>query len=238
MLDMGYLILFATLVQAAVLSALFIVSPLLLSRQRLGGAAPRARILVYFLALGLAFLLIEIAFMQRFILFLGHPIYAVAVVLAGFLVFAGLGSACAPRLTRALDRRGTASEPLGVSSGSPGALELAVAAIATLAAIYLLLLPGVFDRLIALPELMKIAISLALIAPLALFMGMPFPLGIRIVAAESAELVPWAWAINGCASVIAAVLATLLAIHFGFTMVVLLAVSLYVVAALALGNRQ
>jgi SAM-dependent methyltransferase len=238
MLDMGYLILFATLVQAAVLSALFIVSPLLLSRQGLGGAAPRARILVYFLALGLAFLLIEIAFMQRFILFLGHPIYAVAVVLAGFLVFAGLGSACAPRLTRALDRRGTASKPLGVSSGSPGALELAVAAIATLAAIYLLLLPGVFDRLIALPELMKIAISLALIAPLALFMGMPFPLGIRIVAAESAELVPWAWAINGCASVIAAVLATLLAIHFGFTTVVLLAVSLYVVAALALGNRQ
>jgi hypothetical protein len=237
MLDMGYLILFATLLQATVLSALFIVSPLLRSRQHLGGTVPRTRILAFFLALGLAFLLIEIAFMQRFVLFLGHPIYAVAVVLTGFLVFAGLGSAFAPRLSRALDRRATASDRIGGASGSPGGLELAVAAITAFAAIYILLLPGLFNALIALPEPAKIAVSLALIAPLALFMGMPFPLGIRIVAAESAELVPWAWAINGCASVIAAVLATLLAIHFGFTTVIVIAVCLYVVAALTLGMR-
>ena len=102
MLDMGYLILFATLVQAVVLSLLLILAPLAIRRGHFGGAAPKARSGAYFLALGLAFLFIEIAYIQRFILFLGHPLYAVAVVLAGFLVFAGVGSALAPRLDRAL----------------------------------------------------------------------------------------------------------------------------------------
>ena len=69
-----------------------------------------------------------------------------------------------------------------------------------------------------------------LIAPLAFFMGMPFPLGIARVARQSADLVPWAWGINGCASVIAAILATLLAIHIGFTAVVMIAVALYLAA--------
>ena len=236
MLDMGYLILFATLVQAGILSVLLIVAPLVLARRPLG-RVPRARILIYFLALGLGFLLIEIAFMQRFILFLGHPIYAVAVVLAGFLVFAGLGSACAPRLARALDRGATASAGKIAWAPRPSAVELAVAAIAVLSILYLFLLPQAFEALITLSDPAKILISLGLIAPLAWFMGMPFPLGIRLVASESADLVPWAWAINGCASVIAAVLATLLAIHFGFTIVVLIAVALYVAAALALGRR-
>ena len=73
-----------------------------------------------------------------------------------------------------------------------------------------------------------------LIAPLAWFMGMPFSLGIARVARVSADLIPWAWGINGCASVIAAILATLLAIHIGFTAVVAIAVGLYGAAALAL----
>ena len=99
LLDMGYLILAATLVQAAALSAVLILAPLALRRGRLGGRVPKARVVGYFLALGFGFLFLEIAFIQRFILFLGHPLYAVAVVLAGFLVFAGIGSAIAPRST-------------------------------------------------------------------------------------------------------------------------------------------
>ena len=65
-------------------------------------------------------------------------------------------------------------------------------------------------------------------------MGMPFPLGIARVGRESADLVPWAWGINGCASVVAAILATLLAVHFGFNVVALSAIALYSVAPLAL----
>ena len=73
MLDMGYLILFATLIQAAILSLLLILAPLVLTRRRFGGAVPKSGIFAYFLAVGLAFMFIEIAYIQRFILFLGHP---------------------------------------------------------------------------------------------------------------------------------------------------------------------
>jgi hypothetical protein len=84
-----------------------------------------------------------------------------------------------------------------------------------------------------LPDALRIVISAVLIAPMAFFMGMPFPLGLARVQASDARLVPWAWAINGCASVTGAVLATLLAIHVGFTVVVVVALMLYGVAAAA-----
>ena len=78
---------------------------------------------------------------------------------------------------------------------------------------------------------LRILLSVVLIAPLAFFMGMPFPLGLRRLAEEAPDFVPWAWGINGFASVVSAVLATLLAIHFGFTVVIALALLLYVAAA-------
>ena len=220
LLDMGYLILAATLIQAAALSAALILAPLALRRRRLGGVLAKARVAGYFLALGLGFLFLEIAFIQRFILFLGHPLYAVAVVLAGFLVFAGIGSAIAPWLDA---RVGGRARPIAV----------AAVAIAAVASAYLMALPPLFRALIGVPDAGKIAITLALIAPLALPMGIPFPLGIVRVARVSGDLVPWAWGINGCASVVAAILATLLAIHLGFTTVVLIAVALYLAAPLA-----
>ena len=76
----------------------------------------------------------------------------------------------------------------------------------------------------------KMGLAVLLIAPLAFVMGMPFPLGLAGVAARTPTLTPWAWAVNGFASVVAAVLATVLAIHWGFTMVVIVAVALYLAA--------
>jgi hypothetical protein len=131
----------------------------------------------------------------------------VAVVLAGFLVFAGLGSALSRRLERALQGRW------------PPALVLAILGIALVGLSYLVLLGPLFEALIALPGWAKVLISLALIAPLGCLMGMPFPLGLARAARESEDLLPWAWGINGCASVVASILATLLAIHFGFAVV-------------------
>jgi hypothetical protein len=86
--------------------------------------------------------------------------------------------------------------------------------------------------LITLPDGARIALSLLLVAPLAFCMGMPFPLGLASLSGRAAHLVPWAWGINGCASLISAVLATLLAIHFGFSVVIGVAVLLYLVAGL------
>ncbi len=226
MLDWSYLILVTTLVQAAILSALLILLPLWIRRHALGKALHGLRFGLYFLALGLAFLFIEIAFIQRFVLFLGHPFYAVAVVLAGFLAFAGLGSAAAARWAAAVGR-----------GSAVRGIALAVGVIAVLAATYLLALPLIFERLLALPDAAKIAIALLLIAPLALFMGMPFPLGLAHVGERSGTFIPWAWGINGCASVLSAILATLLAMHVGFSGVVMIAVVLYLAAPALLANR-
>ena len=89
------------------------------------------------------------------------------------------------------------------------------------------MLGPLFSSLAAVPDLFKIVVSIALIAPLAFCMGMPFPVGLDILTKHAVHYVPWAWGINGCASVISAVLATLLAIHFGFSAVILAAVILY-----------
>jgi hypothetical protein len=78
----------------------------------------------------------------------------------------------------------------------------------------------------------RIALTLGMIAPLAFCMGLPFPLGLSRLAEQAPDLVPWAWGVNGCASVVSAVLATLLAIHLGFAVVILLAVLLYGMASL------
>ncbi len=222
LIEWGYLILCATLVQAVGLSAVLILAPLALRGKRGLARSGRARVAFYFLALGLAFLFVEIAFIQRFTLFLGHPLYAVAVVLAAFLVFAGMGAGVSPRL----------AERLPAGPGRLSALEAAVAAIAAIALAYLAVLGPLSEFLVTLPLALKVPLSLALIAPLAFCMGMPFPLGLSRVGREAPRLVPWAWGLNGCASVVSAVLATLLAIEVGFSAVIGLAVALYLGAAL------
>jgi MFS family permease len=109
-------------------------------------------------------------------------------------------------------------------------LGWAVTGIVLLGTVYLLSLGTLLEQLTRLPDVTRILISAALIAPLAFCMGMPFPLGLAQLADYAPELMPWAWAINGCASVISAVLATLLAIHLGFASVIAVALLLYALA--------
>ncbi len=212
-LEWAYLVLVATLLQALLLGLLLILLPLWLIRgERSPDAAPRWRVLGYFTALGLGFLLLEIAFIQKLVLFLGHPLYAIAVVLAAFLGWAGLGSLCAGRLQH---RR--------------AALPIAASAVAVLAVAYLLLLPALFELAAGWPTPGRLLLGVLLIGPLAFCMGLPFPLGLARLAPAR---IPWAWAINGCTSVVAAVLALLLALAIGFSGVVLVAAGLYLMAGL------
>ena len=159
----------------------------------------------------------EISFIQRFTLFLSYPIYAAAVVIAGFLFFSGWGSYLSGRF----------------SLRSSFKIGMAVGAITVVSLVYLFFIDRIFSFFISSPDFIKIIISLLLISPLALFMGMPFPVGLTTVSSESPPLVPWAWGINGCASVISPVLATILAISFGFNLVVLCALLLYLVAVVS-----
>jgi hypothetical protein len=212
LIEWGYLVLAATLVQAAIFGAIVILLPLV-SIGRRWTPVVGAGMGSYFFLLGLAFLFVEIAFIQRFILFLSHPLYAVAVVLSGFLLFAGLGSAASARLRW--------RQPV----------TIAAAAIAGFSLLYLVGLPPLFERLIGLPDAVRVAVAAGLIAPLAFFMGMPFPVGLARLRDIAPGFIPWAWGINGCASVLSAVLATLLAVQIGFSGVLLLALALYAAAA-------
>lgn len=228
LLEWGYLILVATAVQALLASVLLILLPLAfksLARELLRrGSGAAARVAGYFAALGLAFLFVEIAFLQKFILFLHHPVYAAAGVLSGFLVFAGLGSRYSMRFTTEGTQLAT--------------LRYAVLGIILVSGLYLFLLPLVFNTALALPVAAKFAIAVACIAPLAFCMGMPFPLGLSLVAQRSPPLVPWAWGINGFASVLSAIFATGLAIHFGFHVVVICAMGLYGMAAFVISPKS
>jgi spermidine synthase len=214
-LDWGYPVLVLALLQATIASMLLILLPLALTgtRRAFATAPPalRRRVPVYFLALGLGFMAIEVPFLQRFTLFLGHPAIAAAVVLAAFLVCAGLGARYAARL-------------------APG-VRWPFAAIAALALLYVVVLPPLLAALMPLAVGWKILLAMLLVAPLAFCLGMPFPLGLAAVATRNEPLVPWAWGINGFASVVATLLATLLAIHHGQTLVMLFAVALYALAA-------
>ena len=217
--DAGYLLLVLALLQAVVAAAVLILLPLAWLRRANEGAQVlgRMRVALYFLLIGLAFLFVEIAFIQRFSLFLGHPLSAIAVTLAGFLVSAGIGSG--------VSKHAAARWP-------QTAIILAVAAIIAIGAAYAAALPVLFGALMGMPLVAKSAVAIGLIAPLGFAMGLPFPLGLGRVSQCAPALLPWAWGVNGCASVVAAVMAGLLAMHVGFTAVLVLALGLYAAAAL------
>ena len=155
---------------------------------------------------------------QRWILLLGHPSYAFTAVVLTLLIFSGLGSLLAPA---AWKRRNFASAAL---------LVLA------------LLVPWLIDSLapyaLALPALLRAGLGSLTLAPLAILMGMPFPWGLAWLERVAPSLVPWAWAVNGCASVIASVLAAVLALSFGFSLVLLLGATAYGLAWAVLAGAQ
>jgi len=222
--DAGYLVVVLALLQAIIASAILILLPLAWLRRGERRAAPGPlRVAFYFLLIGLAFLLVEIAFIHRFSLFLGHPLAAISVTLAGFLVSAGLGSGISKRVA---------------ARWPEAAIILAVAAIVSLGAVYAMVLPPLFGGLMGLSLPAKIAVAVGLLAPLGFVMGLPFPLGLARVSDSTPALVPWAWGINGCASVVAAVMASLLAMHIGFTAVLILALGLYTPTPLLLGRSR
>ncbi len=227
LLEWGYLLLLATLIQALAASLVLIILPLWFFRKtekKQIGQVKRSHIFVYFSALGLAFLFMEITYMQKFILFLHHPLYAASVVLTAFLIFAGIGSGW---LQRRQHHRSNHT-----------ALLYPVSGIVILGTAYLFLLDPLFEHLMTLPIYLKILISILLIAPLAFCMGIPFPLAILHLGQLSPAQIPWAWGINGCASVISAVLATLLAIHFGFTFVIVVALLLYILVLFSFPGKK
>jgi hypothetical protein len=224
--ELGYVVLIATLLQAAILAILLIIAPLILARgfvpaslstRRPFRKAMLLRVLLCFLALGLGFLFVEMALLQRLVFYLANPIYAVAVVLAGLLALSGLGSAWAARC-------------LGRGASAMRLAYLAALIVAGTSAVYALALHPLLTSLLVWPLPARMLVAFVVMLPLAA-MGVPFPVVLHHLGQAHERLLPWAWAVNGCASVVAGLLASLLALGAGLPAVMLAASACYLVTA-------
>ena len=202
------------------LISLFAVLAFLVIPLALGPHASRPRVLplAYFIAVGLGYILVEITLIQRFVLFLGHPTYALTVVIFLMLLASGAGSLTARRWTG------------GLQTLRPALFLIIVGVLG-----YLGLLPLILRTLMGVVFPIKLLISGALIVPLGFVMGMPFPNGLRMLDESSVTtggLTEWAWAMNASASVLGSVLAMVIALHFGLNVTLFCGAMAYVVASL------
>jgi predicted membrane-bound spermidine synthase len=220
--NLGTFVLAGLLALTVLATALFVVVPLLLRGSAWRGGQAPFRWLAYFGCLGAAFIVVEVALVQKCILFLGHPTYSLAVVLFSLLLFSGLGSQLSGRF---------ADERLR------GRLQAALAAVTVLVALAGVGLSPWFDALVHLGRASRIGIAVATLAPLGLAMGMPLPSAVRLLAREQPEIVPWAWGLNGAASVMGSVAALAIALAAGFDAALRAAAALYALAFLLVAGR-
>ncbi len=203
------------------LASIFLAGALVvlpLARRRVIPRRGARRYLTYFAGLGLGFIFIEIALMQKLTLFLGQPVYSLTVTLFSLLVFTGLGSLLLAGRIGTNERR----------------IWLVPVALAVVLAIIVVSSPWVTSSFIGLPLTARIAITLALLAPVGLLLGVPFAYGLRVLQERNPALTPWAWAVNGCFSVVGSILTVVLSMNFGFSAVLALAAGIYLVAFAAL----
>ena len=195
----------------------FILGPLAVARSGVLATGTRTKLagLLYFAGLGAGFIILEVALVQKCILFLGHPVYSLAVVLFSLLGFSGLGSLLSGRFADGRLRT---------------VLPRVLLALAAAVVLYVLLLSPVFHAFVQLGRAYRIVITVALLAPLGVVMGMPMPIGVRVLNRESPALIPWAWGVNGAASVMGSAAALAIALLAGFDEAMLAGAALYLVA--------
>lgn len=223
--NLGTFVLFALFAITTVMVLLFILGPLVLARGRAvsKGSGGKMSGLLYFACLGAGFIIVEVAMIQKFILFLGHPVYALAVVLFSLLTFSALGSYLSGRAGDA---------------NLPRALTRVLLLIVALVLIYIAVLPPIFYGLVHLAHPIRIAIAVVSIAPLATVMGMPMPMGIRLLSRNAPEIIPWAWGVNGATSVMGSVAALAIALLTGFNQALIVGSILYLTAIIFIARSS
>ena len=202
------------LVCVSILAGAFIVIPVAM-RSQLSEVRKQLPLSAYFLAIGFAFMLVEISQMQRLVVLLGHPTYSLSVVLFTLLLSSGLGSL-------------STSSSGGTARSALARLALLLVVLGVLG----LVTPALVKSFQASTTPIRIALSIALLAPAGFFMGMAFPLGMKISAHRGGQISAWLWAINGAASIVASVLAIVLAMAFGISTAWWTGVAFYAAAAL------
>lgn len=171
--------------------------------------------LFYFSSIGMGFMLLEIVFLQKLLLFLGHPAYTLSVALLSILFFAGLGSLFTQRLT---------AQPPHIYIGR------VITSLLLVCILYLLYLHQLFQFFMGDAKGIKIFLAIIVLMPVAFLMGMPLPLAIKILQTRMNQVIPWMWGVNGATSVLASIIAIILAMNVGYNFIFILGCLCYVIA--------
>jgi len=194
-------VLFGLVAISIVATLVILALPPLVLRQSLPSAPGAKRALLYFLFIGAGYILIQVALIQKFVLFLGHPTYALTVIIFSMLLSSGLGSFVSKRL-------------IGNVLSLPAVLLFVTAAVLVLSQA----VGPVSESGVALPLPLKILIAVGMIAPVGFAMGMPFPTGLTLLERTMPAAVRWAWSVNAASSVLGSAAAMFLAIYLGLKM--------------------
>ncbi len=209
----GYFTLVILLIPVLMISFILIVLPLFFIRKKRNNL--NGKIITYFGLIGIAFFFVEMPLIQKLILFLSHPTYSLSVIISAILIFSGIGSYFSDKIFPPKRRIFYAS--------------LIIISIIIFYSFCLdLILPIFMDQ----NEIIKICITIMFLMPLGFFMGIPFPQGLVRIKKTDTSRIAWAWGINGFFSVISIMLATILAILFGFKFVFIIASVCYLTAGL------
>ncbi|MDZ7719453.1 MAG: hypothetical protein U5K72_11615 [Balneolaceae bacterium] len=215
-LELGYVVLIVTFFEVTLIAFLLILVPLFFLRQRLTKLENKLPAFIFFCAIGFGFMFLEMVFIQRFSNFMGDPIYSVAVVMTAILIFSGIGSSIQKKLPwKSLSR-----------------IRISGLSIIGIVILFLLFLDPFLSVFVDYSLLIRFIVTLVLLFPLTFMLGWMFVSGIGVLENRSPELVPWAWGINGFASVVAAPMAVMLSMSFGFQIVLLIASGFYGISVL------
>ncbi len=207
-------------VLAALVLVFTFLIPIFLGRLRFGALRGARRGLTYFAAIGLGFILVELSFIQRYTLLLGQPLYAFACILGSVLVFSGIGSFISHRIG---------------DDDVPRRARLVIGTLIAGVLIHAFAAPLILEPAMAYGLSTRILITFLTISPLGLLMGMPLPLGMRMLERDAPQALAWAWGVNGSLSVMGTVLAMVISIFFGITYTLITGGLMYILALLACG---
>ena len=209
-------LLFGLMVLCLFATALVMVLPRLLLGSRLPKQKGILTFLVYFVCLGVGYILVQMALIQKFMLLLGQPTRALTVIVFSMLIASGAGSYFSRTLVAGMDRR----------------LMMVLAAVAALIGLLAVVATPLVHTAATWPMIARILLAVAMIAPPAFFMGMPFPSGLRRLEERHAPSLRWAWSLNAAASVMGSVVSVVLAIYLGLRATLLIGGALYLLALL------
>ncbi len=218
--NLGLLLLFIVVGVVGVLVLVFLFLPLFVLRRDVlrGDRGGKTRYLIYFLMLGAGFITIEMALMQEFVLFLGHPTFSLVVILFSLLISSGIGSFLC---------RNIPPERLNQAVGRN------ILLLAGALALSLLLVPLITGAGVGLPLALRMIITVLIIAPLGLIMGTLLPMGVQGAGDRFGAIVPWAWGLNGATSVFGSVLALAIAMNVGFKVTLVIGIGCYLIGWVA-----